>query len=234
MELYKVVTDRQLLIDFIKTLPEYVDGEKAYYYLCLFARKKYAPEVRNIKSDKCQLERCVTTPKRILNELEKWEVPLGRYIQFGSESNTVVPQEALAVYITPNPRSTVKAAPAIAKRMIDHLAGQEVKNLIQETTSVMQRSKLKTLFVDFDIDYKSIPIEDIKFVMSELLHPVCYKILETRGGYHLLVEPEKARHYNKGTNWYKQIKESLPVDQTGDQMIPIPGTYQGGFTPKFI
>jgi len=33
--------------------------------------------------------------------------------------------------------------------------------------------------------------------------------------------------------WYQTIKNKFDVDQSGDNMIPIPGTFQGGFTPKF-
>ena len=36
------------------------------------------------------------------------------------------------------------------------------------------------------------------------------------------------------TKWHQRIQELYNVDQSGDQMIPMPGTYQGGFIPKFI
>ena len=37
-------------------------------------------------------------------------------------------------------------------------------------------------------------------------------------------------------NWYNNLKSSFgdDLDQGGDIMIPISGTYQGGWTPKFI
>jgi len=34
--------------------------------------------------------------------------------------------------------------------------------------------------------------------------------------------------------WYNNIMNNFTIDQSGDLMIPIPGTYQGGFTPKLI
>jgi len=64
-----------------------------------------------------------------------------------------------------------------------------------------------------------------------------YTIIETRGGYHLLIEPEKATEYRQATfndkNWYQKIQKKYPVDQSGDQLIPVVGTYQGGFVPRF-
>ena len=65
-----------------------------------------------------------------------------------------------------------------------------------------------------------------------------FRIVETNGGFHLLIEPENATQYRiekyNDQNWYQKIQKKYPVDQAGDQLIPIVGTYQGGFTPKFL
>lgn len=45
-----------------------------------------------------------------------------------------------------------------------------------------------------------------------------------------LTKVEKA--YEK--TWYKNISSIDGVDQIGDNMIPIMGCYQGGFTPRLI
>ena len=62
-----------------------------------------------------------------------------------------------------------------------------------------------------------------------------YKALETRGGYHLLVEPKKATAFRKkqfdDNKWHQLISKKYPVDQSGDQLLPVPGTFQGGFIP---
>ena len=49
---YKIIQNKELLLDFIKWLPELLDGE--CYYVTLFARSKYD---KSLKSDKQQLHR---------------------------------------------------------------------------------------------------------------------------------------------------------------------------------
>ena len=73
--------------------------------------------------------------------------------------------------------------------------------------------------------------------------------MKTRGGYHLLVEPQVANNnirsfYNTGLssvdkltiNWFVQIQNHLKglIDNEGDQLLPVPGCCQGGFTPYFL
>ena len=55
-------------------------------------------------------------------------------------------------------------------------------------------------------------------------------ILYTHGGFHLLVKLEDIEERYQKT-WYNQLMDLNP-DVVGDNFIPIPGTYQGGFTPK--
>jgi hypothetical protein len=98
----------------------------------------------------------------------------------------------------------------------------------QEALSEIQKTKSRTVYVDFDVDSKNEGM--ISAVLKTLKeHFEEYKILETRGGYHILVEPSKAKT-NK--NWHTEL--SSFSDQAGDIMIPVPGCVQGEFVPHFI
>ena len=44
MEKYKIITDKEKLLDFINWLPELRNGE--CYYVSLLARKKYCKDIR--------------------------------------------------------------------------------------------------------------------------------------------------------------------------------------------
>jgi hypothetical protein len=59
------------------------------------------------------------------------------------------------------------------------------------------------------------------------------KFLRTRGGLHVLVNPENVPEKLK-KSFYKNMTSILGCDQSGDNMIPIPGCYQGMFIPEFV
>lgn len=217
---YKIITDLTKLKEFIEWLPELKDNEK--YYCCLFARKKYCKDVVKIRSDKGQLKRFLATKENLLVKIKQLEIQDSDYVL----KDTPVPQEALALYISPNPRCLKKAAFQMLKKTADLIYNDNNYNIHAEAMSCIQRSKSKTYHVDFDIDTKDVDLS----LMDSILPKKAYKILETRGGYHILVDISKVTEHKY---WHSGITNIFPVDQTGDNMIPVPGTHQGGFTPYF-
>lgn len=232
MELYKVLTDEKALHNFIDWLPDLKDHEK--FYFCLFARKKYCKEL--VKSnDKTQLKRFLATKENIVKKIKQLELPLGRWTLKDAEA----PQESLVLYMLPNPRCMIKATQYLGKKCWD-LHRSSNHNIVAEALSAAQKSKSRNYVVDFDVDDKEVDLNKIKEIFWENTYKgiKIYNILETRGGYHILVKPEVASLWRKSNNlnpnWFVKITEMFPVDQGGDQMIPVPGCIQGGFTPKFV
>lgn len=231
---HEIIKDEVILKNFIDWLPDLTSTEK--FYVALFARKKYDDTLQSTASDKMQLKRLLCTKENMIQKIRQLEIEEGLY----HLKDRVATQKSLAIYITPNPRCMIKANKDMLIRLATAVSNQNFfHNLHAESLSCVQRSKSYAYVVDFDIDDKTIDLSSIK----SILHKDCYKILETRGGYHILVYPQKATEYNKmlnvGTdeypqNWYGMIKKTFPCDITGDQMIPIPGCTQGEFTPKFI
>lgn len=236
MSNYKIVTDKKILLDFIEWLPELKENEK--YYLCLFARNKYCKELTHIKSDKAQLKRFVSDKTRLYEKIKQLEIKKGCYKQKDFE----VPESALALYITINPRNMYNASINTMVKLANSIKNQNVSmNPHQEAMSEIQKSKSRNCYVDFDFDYKG-PNNDgtYKHYLKEWIfdrigynnrHKV--KFLETRGGYHVLIDPNDVELQYKKT-WHQSISKNQYLDQSGDLLIPVPGTNQGLFTPKFI
>lgn len=229
---YQIVKDEHLLKDFIKWLPELKPTEK--YYMCLFARNKYCKELTHIKNDKAQLKRFVTDKERMFQKIKQLEIEEGWYLQ----KDTPVPQKALALYITPNPRDMKKAAINTMVKLATSLRDQnDLMNVHQEAMSEIQKAKSRTCWIDFDIDFDKDNIFEGGFeghfttIIKRNLNSESYVCLKTRGGIHILVNPDKVEDAYKDT-FYKNLKQI--ADQTGDNMIPVPGCTQGDFIPHFI
>jgi hypothetical protein len=254
MEYYSLIKDIDELEKFVEWLPDLKEYEK--FYICLFARKKYDPVLQSTASDKMQLKRDLVNKQDIIQKIKQWEIPVGLY----TLKQTPATQQSLALYISPNPRCMIKAQGDLTQRITAAIIkGNYFHNPKAEAISSCQRSKAYNYIVDFDIDTKDIDLNLLKGVL--LAHD--YRILETRGGYHVLVYPERATASNKEIHlikqgkkgaftieeldaraakygnsfplsWHKKITTLFDVDQTGDQLIPVPGCTQGNYVPKFI
>lgn len=240
---YKIIMDEYELQKFIDWLPELQPHET--FYCCLFARSKYVKDLvhlPHIRSDKAQLKRFTATKHNLISKIRQLEVPIGSYYQ----KEIQVPQEALALYITINPRNMKLAAVRSAKKLID-LITQEYNgyNPHQEIMSEIQKAKGKSQFVSFDFDMDkgkvggvSVKLTWLAQEIDKFLNPEAYNIIETRGGAHVVVRTSLILEDLK-RSWYHKIatllhQNSDDNDNKGDIMLPVPGTYQGGHTPYFF
>jgi hypothetical protein len=93
---------------------------------------------------------------------------------------------------------------------------------------MIQKSVGHKVYLDFDIDDKDFDLNRL----ARIVNPDALSIVQTRGGYHVLVKLAAVNAEFKSTFYKKML--ALGVDQIGDQLLPVPGCTQGGFMPRFI
>lgn len=224
---YKIIQDEAELQKFINMLPENTPDET--FYVCLFARKKYAPD-SGLIADKSQLKRFVATKDMIIDKIRQLEVAYGAYT-FGKEK-LPVPHLSMALYITPNPRSYRKAGAKVAKDLFDRLLKGETVNPRAASMNALQTECSRKIWYDFEVDSKywtcDMIEEHITFACGIYAESM---IVETRGGYHVMIELDTIKPAYKKT-WYNKMMEIPDIDMKGDLLLPVPGCCQGGFVPK--
>jgi hypothetical protein len=230
---YEIIKDKEKLLAFINWLPELEPDE--FYYICLFARTKYVKNedgtnmFPHIQTDKSQLKRVLSKKEYIYDKIKQLECEVGSYTSRGIS----IPQEALALYITFNPHSMVKAAKNMLKKLADFVTEDyNGYNIVQEAFSEVHKAVKRKIYLDFDFDTKN--YLDVIEQVNTIINSNAVTYLKTRGGLHVLIESKKI-DITFSRTWYNNLVQIKGFDKiSNSSMIPVVGTYQGGFIPYFI
>lgn len=223
----RIIKDKEKLEQFINWLPAL--GRDSQFYFALFARKKY-DTTGLLKADRSQLKRGMSNKEMLMQKIEELD---RQYYSKGKP----IPDDTLALYIHPNPRSFKKANIKLLKDIADNIAKDNWQNPKSMALNALQTAKAKSVYIDFDVDSK-----DVDLSVLDKIVPSAYDVVETRGGYHILVRPFVAGqgygpdNQPRNKTWYNDIMKAFgkDIDQKGDLLLPVPGCVQGNFTPKFI
>lgn len=223
--MYKIIHDKQKLLEFIEFLPELQHDE--CYYVSLFGRKKYHPSA---ESDKSQLKRFIATSKPwLLKKINQLSLADGGYT---NKAGSAIHQDALVLYICINPRSFAKAQRLTLKKLADAIGNNHTgMNPATIAMSCIHKAKSRTVYIDFDFD--GVKFEDLQHEIKFHINPTAYSVLKTKNGFHLLIQPSEIIDKFRKT-WHKNISGINGCDVKGDNLIPVPGCCQGGFIPELL
>ncbi len=242
---YKLIINEQQLIEFVDWLPMLLPSEK--YMISLLARRKYNTDgsISNLKADKNQLKRVTCTKDRIVEKIKQMETAYGSYLN----ARVPIQQENLCLYITPNPRDCYKAGINLLKELANKISiDDRFYNPQSLALNCIQTSCSRKIYFDLDVDIKKDKLHNdivtkndilvlIKLELNKLINDNCLTIIETNGGYHILIKVDEIKaEYNK--IWYQNISkiksDYYNITLNGDNLIPVVGCFQGGFVPKIV
>lgn len=236
MNNFNFLQDIEQLQNFIKILPELQDNE--CFILLLMARKKYLPENHPASIGNTQMIRreIVTDKSKLIRKIKELNTEKDLYLD---KNAIIIPEQALAIYLTVNPRSYHKAMVEVAKTLIEHLSQGTTIRLDSMVKTALQSHFNRKIFLDIDVDIKAQDnLEELLQKIMIILDNIPVFIIKTKNGAHILLNKKHLSSQVKKT-FYKDL-ENLSETMAGeielksDALVPIPGGYQGGFIPHEI
>lgn len=218
---YSIIKNENELNRFIGILPDLAMHER--FFIAFQARKKYNQSLSS--RDKTQLKRTQCYKHQIVQKIRQMECALGGFL---TREGDIIPEDAMVMYITPNPRDLKKATFKVVKQLLDRVETDNYFNPYADAMSAVHSTKGRSYFVHFDVDSDT----DIDDKVNQVVGTVgkdAVIVIKTRGGFHVLVVVNEVKTAIK--NWYTELQNILQCDQHGDIMCPIPGCIQGDFVP---
>ncbi|MEO9970974.1 MAG: hypothetical protein ABJG15_14350 [Hyphomonadaceae bacterium] len=224
---HKVIQDHEKFEAFVTWLPELEKHEA--YYVTLLGRRKYH---QSALTDKTSVKRFVATSKPYLvHKVQQLSLPLGLYV---NRDGNALHQDALALYISLNPRSLKLAQQNLLRRLVDvTIDPGNFQNPAALALAEIQKARSRSVFIDFDFDIQDELISQTAQEIQKIVGKEAVTFLRTRGGLHALVQPKSATKFGP-KRWHQEISSLPGCDVVGDSLIPVPGGTQGGFTPHFF
>ena len=239
-----MIKNEVFLEDFYLELEQLKKDE--IYMILGGARKKYAKDNPDISTSHEIITRQMVREndyKFFYQAVRKTDALLNVAIDKNTEKD--FPKESHVIYISINPRSTIKAKGLSDEIMNRHYytllsneseqgridAYKQIKRFKVHYYSALQKapSNTKWRIMDIDVKYKDIIVDSINIIKRENIK----FITETHGGYHIIYD-RKANEYlmrNDGLRFLRLTHNLLKnqLELFKDRLTPVWGTEQGGF-----
>lgn len=258
----QIIYDESIVRKFIdEVLPKAGDLEQ--YFVSLSCRKKYlTPEDRLLfTSTNAEMfhQQIASTKSGLFSAILKCQTPKEA---FQTKSGFIYPMYAMVCYINLFTSSTILALEefnSIMNRNMMQLvnnslegkdcasAKKAINRAYKTYVDCVQRAKGTSLYVDIDFDIS----KDYKYIMDKFVQAISAQgvsgfVIETRGGFHVLMKRDTI-HYNYNTdianavNAYTNdaivrdnvLKNWEIVNNTKHSMVACPGTLQAGFPVSY-
>lgn len=256
MESYNLIwSEEEIKKFFDNVLPELLPTE--VYFVSLSARNKYLTEEERVSLELGRtemFERKIIRKRdwnKFIRTVKKFNSMKGSYT---TKNNSFIPEKCIVVYININPSDVLKVYSDYNKIMmeyffelqncaVNHVDLTGVLEKISKMNEVMmtcyqRNTGVKHLLdVDFDVPKNEGKKYLLMFLRDLTQNKVKFNVLETKSGYHVILHRSTLK-YNFHGSIDKIVKiiedeeswDNWEVVKNVNQMVPLPGTYQGGFS----
>ena len=248
--MYTLIEDIEELKMFHSFLHPLQTGEA--YFVSMSARNKYLSveerEYYSLRKAEMFSRKLVkdSSFESFLRVLRTMEVNQGGYT---TANGKCIPEKCLSVYANINASSGLKAYKEFNTKMndllMDSISNQDgLKSFASLDTILMncfQRQQGTKYLLDIDFDIPKELRDEFLFPFVNILNEnnVIYKVLETHGGFHvLIVRKTIGFNYTKILNELnlkaKQLNPKYEILKNVNDMVPIAGVLQAGFPVSFV
>lgn len=137
-----------------------------------------------------------------------------------------------------NPKNLELAQKKMAIELFNSCIDSERVNIKSLMYTLIHNSSKNKRFTDFDFDFNYDQDKQELFLktiteLKKVINIEAFNILVTKNGLHVLVEHDKVKiEYKK--SWYIKLGALENCDVRGDNLIPVAGCTQGGFSPYLL
>lgn len=251
----KVIHDESQILDFSQILPE--NGPLETYFVSLSSRAKYLTEAERLhygaSRNEMFCQKIIRKKNRIIKAIRGMETNPQAYVM---KNGDPIPAHSLVCYINIDTSSTVKALSEfkgiiskyeleLTMCMLDHHNPENIMERFNKADKLLidcyQRNKGTKKFIDVDFDVpKTQEYQEMvaDFCQGLLEKDIRSYIIDTRSGYHVLFERKNLKfNYNEKikemSDYLKLNGDVGEIVHNNNAMIPMPGTYQGGYPVTF-
>jgi len=254
--MYRFIHDANEVEDFANLIWNKNRKQGEVFFMSLSARNKYLTEEERLEiklpGQEMFERKIVRSPERLLSSVHRYESEDGSYL---TKYGNIIPQKCMVVYANINPTNVIKAFSEIQQTMNNYFVeltshginsnSDKIKETLERMTN-MDRVFLNAYqtnvgtrnWIDVDMDSKNDFI--LSFIQEKMkASKVKYATIETRGGYHILLDKETVK-FNFNLVIEEAQKKLIDIGDNGEcivntnNMVPLPGTIQAGFKVRFI
>jgi hypothetical protein len=237
--MYDFIPDEAALAEFIGAVVPDLEDEEAFVLL-LKARKKYLSAEER---ERVTIRDSLPFRQEVVNQKENLVRRIKEFAADGSlftdKNGVQIPHHSFCVYLTMNPRSQRRAAVETVKKLTDLIHNRQRISLVSMVKSEIHRAPSRKIFLDLDIDpEEGDDLDAIIAKVKAILRGSTMYLIKSSTGAHILVKTAEIDPDIKKT-FYQEIKVVSDamhgaIDIKGDNMLPLPGTSQGGRVPRWI